>query len=255
MIALSGGREGIVKVGDIVMRPANVWTPTIHQYLEYLHNHQVGFVPKPISLQGGVEQVSYVKGEVCNYPLNVEFTAESTLVSAAKLLRKLHDVSASFLTQLSGNEIWMLPAIEPQEVICHADYAPYNVTVKNAQTIGIIDFDTCHPGSRIWDIAYAIYRWAPLNRVGAADSFGTQQQQFVRAKIFLNAYGFSRAARAEVVATLVIRLQTMVAYIIRQAANGDKAFIANIDDGHHIHYRKDIEYIEANASLITAAIS
>ncbi|MBL1241425.1 MAG: aminoglycoside phosphotransferase family protein [OCS116 cluster bacterium] len=250
---LPGGREGkIFKIGNLVSRPLNPWTPTIHAYLNHLHQQGIDFVPKPHSIdpQAGVEQVSFVEGEVCNYPLNAAFASETALISAAKLLRKLHDASIGFLNQLTGDEIWMLPKYEPAEIICYADYAPYNVVVKNQHVVGIIDFDTCHPNSRIWDIAYAIYRWAPISRPDADDIFGTSEQHISRAKIFCNAYQMDAALRRHVVPIMIKRLQKMVDYITAEAANGNQDFIANMRDGHHIHYLKDIDYIKANAKTI-----
>lgn len=250
---LAGGREGkILKIGSLVSRPLNPWTPTIHAYLNHLHANGIDFVPKPHSINQdtGTEQVSFVKGEVCNYPLNQAFASKTALVSSAKLLRKLHDASVGFLNQLTGDEIWMLPKYEPAEIICYADYAPYNVVVKNAQVVGIIDFDTCHPNTRIWDIAYAIYRWAPINRPDADDIFGTPEQHITRAKLFCDAYQMDANLRNQVVPIMIERLQTMVDYITTQAANGNQDFITNMHDGHHTHYLKDIDYIKANAKTI-----
>lgn len=56
----------------------------------------------------------------------------------------------------------MLSAVNPIEVMCHGDFAPYNVVLNGSDAVGIIDFDTLHPGSRLSDVAYAVYRWAPL---------------------------------------------------------------------------------------------
>ena len=250
---LTGGREGkIFKIGNLVSRPLNPWTPTIHAYLNHLHSQGINFVPKPHSInqQTGIEQVSFVEGEVCTYPLNKAFSSQTALISAAKLLRKMHDASVGFLNQLAGDEVWMLPKFEPAEIICYADYAPYNVVVKNAQVVGIIDFDTCHPNTRIWDIAYAIYRWAPINRPDADDVFGTADEHISRAKIFCDSYGVDAEMRSQVVPIMIKRLEVMVNYITTQAANGNEDFIKNMQDGHHIHYLKDVEYIKANAKTI-----
>ena len=46
--------------------------------------------------------------------------------------------------------------------MCHGDFAPYNITFVDRCVHGIIDFDTLHPGPRIWDVAYAVYRRSPF---------------------------------------------------------------------------------------------
>lgn len=254
---LAGGRAAkIFKIGNLVSRPLNRWTPTIHAYLNHLHSQAIDFVPQPHSIdhQAGIEQVSFVEGEVCNYPLNEAFTSKTALISAAKLLRKLHDASVSFLNQLKADEIWMLPPYDPAEIICHADYAPYNVVVQNAQVVGIIDFDTCHPGSRIWDIAYGIYRWAPMSRPDADEIVGTTEEHIARAKQFCDVYGLTNEQRQEILTIMIERLEKMVDYITKEAANGNPDFIANMRDGHQIHYQKDIEFLKANTAKITQGL-
>ena len=42
---------------------------------------------------------------------------------------------------------WQLSGRYPIEVICHGDYAPYNVVLNGKQAVGIVDFDTAHPGT------------------------------------------------------------------------------------------------------------
>ena len=84
------------------------------------------------------------------------------MVSAAKLLRTYHDATESFITPETFKLSWMLPVKEPAEVIVHGDFAPYNVALKGNRAVGIIDFDTAHPAPRLWDIAYAVYRWLGL---------------------------------------------------------------------------------------------
>ena len=61
--------------------------------------------------------------------------------------------------------------------MCHGDFAPYNVVLKGEQAVGIIDFDTCHPGSRLWDISYALYRWSPFMHLKNPDRLGSLEEQ------------------------------------------------------------------------------
>jgi hypothetical protein len=123
---LEGGRVSqIAKVGETVQRPAGVWTATIHRILTHVREQGFLAVPEPLGFDDAEhEVVSFIAGEVSNYPLSNAAKSEEALLSAARLLRAYHDASASFLGQLHGNESWMLPAREPIEVVCHGDYAP-----------------------------------------------------------------------------------------------------------------------------------
>ncbi len=33
---------------------------------------------------------------------------------------------------------------------------------KVLELVGVIDFDLCAPGARLWDLAYTAYRYVPL---------------------------------------------------------------------------------------------
>jgi len=122
--------------------------------------HENGFfnIPKPYGINAeGKEMVSFVEGEVYNDSLPDMILTDEVLVDVAKLLRCYHDVGEKYMQRLTGEEVWMLPKHSPQEVMCHGDFAPYNLTFVDGSVHGIIDFDTLHPGPRLWDIAYAVY--------------------------------------------------------------------------------------------------
>lgn len=48
------------------------------------------------------------------------------------------------------------------EVICHGDFSPWNMVVKNQKIVGVIDFDEARPGSRVEDLAYMIWCFLDL---------------------------------------------------------------------------------------------
>ncbi len=253
MEALSGGRENsIFRIEDKIYRPAGPWSLAVHQLFKHLENEGFDSAPKSYGFDdNGNEILSYIAGEVFNYPLTGAVASDEALISAAQLLRKFHDVSSTFVTQaLTKNLQWMLPSREPIEVICHGDYAPYNVVLQGSQTVGIFDFDTAHPAPRVWDIAYAIYCWAPF-KTYQDDAMGDIQSQAFRAKQFCDAYGLSVGERKLLVMTTIERVRTLVDFMYREADSGNEAFIANIKDGHHLAYLADIEYLQGNASLIT----
>jgi thiamine kinase-like enzyme len=72
-------------------------------------------------------------------------------------------------------------------VICHNDFAPYNLVYDGGRAIGIIDFDFASPGSRLWDLAYLAYRIVPLS-TDTADGF-TAAERAERLTVLLRTYG------------------------------------------------------------------
>lgn len=253
---LKGGRvDQIMRKGELIYRPAGEWTPTIHKFLHHIRNHGFKNIPEPFGFDNaGNEIVSFISGEVSNYPLSKAAASMEALISAAQLLRTYHDVSASFINELQGDEIWMLSPQEPAEVVCHGDFAPYNVVLHGNKAVAIIDFDTAHPAPRIWDIAYALYRWAPLIHPNNPDGFGTEQEKFKRAHLFCDAYGLSKENRAGLIQLVIERLESLVNFMQSEADSGNEAFKANIADGHHLGYLKDIDYLKVNANKIQKRI-
>ncbi|WP_425364687.1 phosphotransferase enzyme family protein [Candidatus Tisiphia endosymbiont of Mystacides longicornis] len=212
--------EQIVNIGDYIYRPAGFWTKQVHNLLDHIRSEGFLSAPKPVGFDNsGREIVSFLKGEVSNYPLSNNAASIKALTSAASLLRKYHDASQNFLIKVVSDEkCWQLPSRHPKEVICHGDFAPYNVVLNGEQAVGIIDFDTCHPGSRLWDVAYALYRWVPLTNPNNKDGFGSIDEQIIRACLFCQAYGLAEKDKNGMIDLIIERLQVLVSFMFSQAA-------------------------------------
>lgn len=254
---LSGGREGkIVKVTDHVVRPGNAWTPYVHDFLRFMDENGFVNIPKPYGMNAeGQEIVSFVEGDVYSDSLPDMILSDEVLIDVAKLLRCYHDIGEDYIQRLAGNEEWMLPKKEPEEVMCHGDFAPYNITFVEGVVHGIIDFDTLHPGPRLWDIAYAVYRWIPFVSPMNPDYRGNLEEQIRRLKLFVDTYGLCEDARKHLPKMMVERIQSLVSYMKREAENGNKDVLKNIEDGHMKMYLDDIQYICENEQKILESIS
>lgn len=254
---LQGGRENqIIRIGDTVHRPTGRWTKQVHELLYHLREKGFYSVPEVLGFDDQEREIiSFIPGEVSNYPLSTAASSIKALVSAADLLRGFHDASQSFLTNaISKQQYWQLPPREPQEVICHGDYAPYNVVLNEGVAIGIIDFDTCHPGPRLWDIAYALYRWSPFTNPKNKDGFGSLEEQIKRARLFCRTYGLSNEERPALANQMIERLQALVNFMISQAQAGNKNVEICMKNEHHLLYLADIEYIKEHLITIEAGL-
>ena len=253
---LSGGRVGkIYKSNDLVIRPSNPWTQDVHNFLNYIIDEGAHFVPKPYGInENDEEMISFLPGDVFNYPLPKKLLSDSMIICSAKLLSKYHKYSQSYISKLMGEEKWMLPTIYPIEVMCHGDFAPYNVTIINDQAVGIIDFDTLHPGTAMWDIAYAIYRWVPFTSSKNPDHYDDLEEQIRKAKLFLDSYGIEADKRESLPQVLIERLQNLVNFMCSEADNGNEDFESNIKEGHLQLYLDDIQYIKDNEMKIKDGI-
>jgi len=249
---LTGGLNEVVRVGDTVRRRRGPWSERVTALVRHLE--RVGFrqAPRFIRAEGDFEVLEFLPGEVGSYPLTPAARSTTVLVSAARLLRGYHDATADIATTMPGG--WMLADHEPAEVICHGDFAPYNCVLRGEEVVGLIDFDTAHPGPRSRDLGYAVYRFAPLTDPANEDGFGTVGEQAARAGLFCDSYGLTDpAARAAVITAAVDRLRDLVEHMRAQAAAGHEGFAAHVADGHDELYLRDIAHIEANAAAFAAA--
>jgi hypothetical protein len=253
---LDGGREGkIKKSGEKVIRPANVWSPDVHKFLEFLISKGFNFVPKPYGFTEDNEEIlSYVPGTAVNYPLPKIFMKDEMIIGAAKLLKRYHGIGRDYLRELRGDEKWMLPEVKPAEVMCHGDFAPYNVTLIDGKPMGIIDFDTLHPGPALWDIAYAVYRFVPFTSPENPDHYDDLDEQIRKMKVFLDSYGATVKQREELPAMMVKRLTALVEFMTAEADDGNEDFAKNLEAGHAILYKNDINYIINNERKIINGI-
>jgi Putative homoserine kinase type II (protein kinase fold) len=214
-----------------VRRTAGPWTPTIHALLRRIRERGVTGVPEPLGIDGlGCESLSFIPGEVANYPLPGWLWSEAILEDSARLLRRIHDATADFRLP---DAIWQVVAHEPAEVICHNDFAPYNLVFRDGELVGAIDFDTASPGPRVWDLAYLAYRLVPF--VGDAGEFAPpESNRLGRLNALIAAYGM-RFDPQEVLATMGARLEELAQFTdARALETGNDEFRE-----HAALYRRD----------------
>ncbi|MEV4013459.1 phosphotransferase [Nonomuraea angiospora] len=107
---------------------------------------------------GGVNHVVRV-GSTVRRPVGA--WTDDALTAVGALLRDYHDATLGF--PADPDLSWYFPPVGPAEVICHGDVATYNCVFRDGLPVAFIDFDTAHPGPRIWDVAYAAYRFVSLS--------------------------------------------------------------------------------------------
>jgi len=232
---LAGGNMNAVeRLGDTVLRTSGPWTPTVHRYLDYLAMAGVDWAPRPLGVEDGREQLTFIAGEVPLYPLPAYVWSDSVLENGARRLRQLHDASIGF--GLDG-AIWQSPAKIPAEVICHNDFAPHNLAFVDGAIVGAIDFDMCSPGPRLWDIAYFATRAVPLT-ASTPPGAPAMADARRRVEIILRAYG-SDASWHDVLRIAIIRLHDLAAMSIDKAAELSKP--ALLDDA--AEYTRDAAFL------------
>ncbi|MFD0206106.1 MULTISPECIES: aminoglycoside phosphotransferase family protein [Saccharothrix] len=227
-----GGLNEVVRVGSTVRRPTGPWTPNVHRLLEHLAPLGLSPVVHGVIEVGGErrEVLSYLEGEVGHPPLREELRSDEVLVAVARMVRRLHDASVGLVGVGEG---WQFPAVEPVEVICHNDLAPYNMVFRDGMPVGVFDFDGARPGPRWWDLAYTAYCLVPFS-----PEFGGVEEQWRRARLFCEAYGVGVEGLGRWV---LARLEDMVG-MIRERPE----FWRQREEGHEAYYLGHVEYVKDN---------
>lgn len=197
------GLTDVERVGDTVRRTADRWTPAVHALLAHLQ--RVGFegAPRPLGIDSeGREVLSFVAGVGPSH-------ADDELARVAKLTRSLHDATESFEAPSSAEWQLMVGAPRRGDVVCHNDLSPDNTIYGPEQTArAFVDWDLAAPGRRIWDVAWAVYRFVPLYDDATCRQLGYPvRSRSARLRIFCDAYGLDH--REALLATVCQRIRVL----------------------------------------------
>ena len=238
-IPLVGGNlNSVVRIGDTVRRSTGAWSATVHDLLRHLEAQSFAGAPRFLGVdENGREILSFVSGETGFLPFIYE---ENVLVGAARLLRRFHDATAHHVAPDAAH--WQMNPFDKSrhEVICHNDFAPYNLVFRDNQPQALIDFDLCGPGPRAWDIAFALYWFVPLSFSGdlQARSLADVEASSRRLHLFCEAYGTE--PDQELLDTIEARLAFLCNWLSRHADAGDAAYQKMVKEGHLARYQREI---------------
>lgn len=246
---LTGGNvSNVCHSGDTVRRELKPDSPKIHKLLKHLENKGFSYAPKFLGIDEKRREIlSFIEGEAGNYPLKEYMWSDDVLMDIAKMLRLYHDSVSDFSFDGSWESIDNTP--QQFEVLCHNDFAMYNIIFNHKRPIGIIDFDVAGPGPRLWDIAYTLYTCVPLSRVYLSEtgekvyynSLQHANRIKRRVRLFFESYG--EGIEENYLEMVLLRLEGLCKTITRRAREGDIAFQKMIAEGHLKHYQNDINFI------------
>ena len=239
-IKLTGGNlSQVVRIGNTVRRSLKPWSKTIHGLLRHLEEKHFASSPRFLGIdEQGREILSYFEGEI-GEGLSCLWSKE-TLIAAATLLREYHDASADYIFA-ENDDSWQFvyPDRQRHQVICHNDFAPYNLIFGGGRPLALIDFDVAGPGPRLRDVAMGAYWFAPL-------SFSSERKE--RSLHDLHSGGprlclFCKAYGLELTPVLIDMVEEWLLFMgtfpLEQVDAGHAEYQILIDEGHVEHWRRE----------------
>jgi Phosphotransferase enzyme family len=253
-----GVTQGIVRIGDTVRRPLRPFSLTVQAYLAHLRD--AGFTGAPLPLgvdEQGREVLSFVPGDVHRYPLPPQRAGDDVLVALARLIRALHDASAGWVPPPGA--VWGgTPATTGRisaraELVSHRDYALGNVVFRGGLPVALIDFDLAMPTTRVYDIANALWYWAPLRDPRDRSPALADADIPQRVAVFADAYGMTARQRAELV-PLAVDMVRRYHEDSRASAELDPVFRRLWEDGARVYLPRAEAWVREAAPAIAAAL-
>ncbi len=151
-LPLSGGRltPGIVRVGNTVRRPPKDNAAFVHDLLLFLENQGFLFAPRFLGMDSrGREILSYLEGET--WPDSGSSLPDDVLEQAARAIRNYHDATAGS------------PLAQGYEIVAHHELGSHNTIFQGGHLVGFIDWDDAAPGTRLRDLANAVYHYVDVS--------------------------------------------------------------------------------------------
>lgn len=174
-IPLSGGRltSGIVRVGNTVRRPAKDNAAFVHDLLLWLEEQGFPFAPRFLGVdEQGRDILTYLSGQV--WPDSGSGLSNALLVHVASVIRTYHNLTA-------GSRL-----ARGHEIIAHHELGPHNTIFQENALVGFIDWDDAAPGTRLRDLANAIYNYVDVSHW--ANQTADEQARHIR--LMCAAYGW-----------------------------------------------------------------
>ncbi len=175
-IPLLGGQltPGIVRVGNTVRRRPKGHVAFVHDLLVFLEDQGFPFAPRFLGMdEQGREILSYLEGEI--WPDSSSGLSDDLLEQAARAIRRSHDATA-------GSSL-----AHGSEIVAHHELGPHNTIFQNGHLVGFIDWDDAAPGTRLRDLANAVYNYVDVSHWSNQEA----NEQARRIRLMCVAYGWN----------------------------------------------------------------
>ena len=241
----------VFRRGDLVHRTPQPWTPAVADLL--LHLESTGFEHASRHRgydDEGRELLTFLPGE--DGPISWGYLeTDAGLASVARLLRSFHDAVRDY--RPGPGTVWAdgVGAPGDGEIMCHGDFAPWNLVWREREAVGIFDWDFVRPAEAMFDVCYAMDWTVPFRDDETCRDFHhfeTVPDRAHRVKVFLDAYGVD-AMPADVAAGVADVRRRVKATTAALAARGIDPQAQWVAGGLLEESEAATQWIEANSDL------
>lgn len=231
---LGGLITAAVRAGNTVRRPAAPGTAAVTALLTHLES--AGFAGAPRYRgrdERGRSVLTWIDGW-CPRPDEEHLIDATALRAVGELLRRYHDAVADYDPSGAAAAFEEGPhARAPGLLVCHGDVAPRNTIFRDRLPVAFIDWDGAWISDPLWEVAHAIWQFAPLRPDSGLRAAGWPQipERLERASALAGGYRLGPDARRAVPAVIAPMISGCAASVVAKAQAGQDAFARLIDDG------------------------
>lgn len=154
-------------------RPPKGNAAFVHDLLLFLEDQGFPFAPRFLGRdEQDREILSYLEGQT--WPESGSGLSDDLLAQAARAIRSYHDITAA--SRLS----------QGHEIVAHHELGPHNTIFREDHLVGFIDWDDAAPGTRLRDLANAVYNYVDVGHWANQ----TADEQARRIHLMCTAYGW-----------------------------------------------------------------
>jgi hypothetical protein len=243
--------------GDTVRRPGQPWNNDVHQLLRHIRDRGFVLAPEPRGFdERGREVLTYIEGDTSASvaPWPGPLWSDELLADVGRTVAAYHRAVADFIPSADARWQYRPRPLQPGEIICHHDFAPYNAVFKEVKLLGIIDWDGAGPGTIQEEMAFLAWQWVPLVPADLKEHVGCDPQtdEGARLRLLLDSYGYED--RGGLIDAVRERIEISRSGIEERAAAGDPPFVGLRDEGYTRGMERSIQYLSERKDYLQSEI-
>jgi hypothetical protein len=233
------------------------WSQEVQRLLFYVRSQGFLLVPEPLGFdEEGREVVRFIEGDTSATvtPWPGSLWSDGLLIEVGEAVAAYHRAVAGFVPSEKAQWQYRPRSLQPSEIICHHDFAPYNAVFKGSHLRGIVDWEGAGPGTIQEEVAFLAWQWVPLRPPlrQVQGGLDVRVNEVARMRLLLDSYAYQN--RNGFIDAIINRVEISRSGIEERANEGGLPFIELRNEGHTREMESLIQYLETNKRSLQTAI-